>query len=159
MPSTILSLPQDASDVFSKGNSHAVENGLMFAYGLENVTTAMVQKSCDKATESYARQILNWPQGQLDKPDIFTPVGDGAFQTLDDCTKHFVRHLRALLESSPPKAIPTYPHGYVAFSEKDMSTSATLVVAYRSVAIRPSTNSAGDRACSDSGKLKNGRRL
>lgn len=106
MSSTILSLPQDASDVFSKGNEYAVENGVVFAYDLKNFTTGMIQKSCDEATESYARQILNWPNSQLDKPEIFTPVGDGAFQNLNDCTEHFVRHLQALFESSRPWIFP-----------------------------------------------------
>lgn len=59
MPSKSLNLPQDASDVFDKGNKHAVDNGMVLIYGLQNTTKTMIQKSCDRATKSYARQALN----------------------------------------------------------------------------------------------------
>lgn len=58
-----LELPPDVSDVFDKGSQHAVDNGKVFAYGLKDVTTAMVQETCYQATENYAKEILNWPNG------------------------------------------------------------------------------------------------
>ncbi|KAJ5156107.1 hypothetical protein N7492_008910 [Penicillium capsulatum] len=130
MPATRLTLSQEACDVFSRGRKHSNCNGIVLAYGLENVTTAMVQKLCDEATESYAKEVLNWTGDESDKPKTFTPVNDGPFQTLNECTEHLVRHLQGSFEPSPPRSLPTYSHGYVAFSRKNQSTIATLVLPY-----------------------------
>lgn len=123
--------PPDASDVFDRGNQYAVEDGKLLGYGLKGVTTAMVQDICNQATESYAKEILNWPNGRLAKPDIFSPVDEGTFEDLGECTKHFVKYLRDLFESSPPKQIPTYPHAFIAVSKDEAPHNATLVLAYK----------------------------
>lgn len=57
-----IDLPPDASDLFDQGTQYAVDDGKVFGYGLKDVTTAMVQETCNQATESYAKEILKWPQ-------------------------------------------------------------------------------------------------
>jgi hypothetical protein len=111
---------------------YAVDNGKALAYGLKNVTKAMAQEACDKATESYAKEVLHWPNGRLAKPDIFSPVDAGQFENLGDCTKHFAAHLLDLFRSSPLKQLPTYPHAFLVISKEEMPSYATLVLAYKS---------------------------
>lgn len=127
-----IDLPPDASDLFDQGTQYAVDDGKVFGYGLKDVTTAMVQETCNQATESYAKEVLKWPNGRLAKPDIFSPVDEGVFENLSDCTKHFLKHLRDLFKSSPPNKVPTYPHAFIAVSKNEMPSNATLILAYKS---------------------------
>lgn len=133
-----IKLPPDASDVLDQGNQYALDNGLVSAYGLKDITTTIVQETCNQATESYAKEILGWPNGRISKPDIFSPVNeDTHFENLDDCTKHFVRYLRDLFKSSPPRMLPTYPHAFIAVSKDEVPrdeipSHVILVLAYRS---------------------------
>lgn len=128
---TGIELPPDASDVLDQGTQYALDDGKVFAYGLKDVTTDVVQETCNLATESYAKEILNWPNGRLAKPDIFSPV-EGTFENLGDCTKHFVRHLRNLFKSSPPKQVPIYPYAFIAVSRVEISRNLALILAYKS---------------------------
>ncbi|CAL5873124.1 uncharacterized protein PFLUO_LOCUS7393 [Penicillium psychrofluorescens] len=133
-----IELPPGASDVFDQGNQYALDNGLVFAYGLKEVTTAIIQETCNQATESYAKEILGWPNGRLAKPEIFSSVKeDTLFENLGDCTKHFVRYLHDLFKSSPPKMLPTYPHAFIAVSKEEDSrdkipSHVILVLAHKS---------------------------
>lgn len=125
-----IELPSDAGDLFDKGTQYAVDDGMVLGYGLKDVTTAMVREICNQATESYAKEILYWPNSRLAKPDIFSPVDEeDTFENLDDCTRHFIEQLRNLFKSSPPKQIPTYPHAFIAISKDDMPNNVTLVLA------------------------------
>lgn len=126
-----LDIPLDAPEAFEKGNKYAHDISMVLAYGLKDITTAKVQETCDEARESYARDTLEWEGDPEDKPDIFTPVTEGPFETLDDCTRHYVKHLQDLFETSSPKDIPTYPHGFVALSNDELPRKATLVLAYK----------------------------
>ncbi|KAF4418722.1 hypothetical protein FACUT_11712 [Fusarium acutatum] len=123
-----------ASQLFEKGNHHALENSTVLAYGLNDVTTKDVQKACDVATETYAKKILNWPNGRLEKPDIFkVERRNEELKDLDDCIKRFIRHLHDVFEASPPKDLPVYPHAFVVMHENCLQADAkaTLVLAHK----------------------------
>ncbi|KAJ5126135.1 hypothetical protein N7448_005447 [Penicillium atrosanguineum] len=127
-----IELPPGASGVFDQGNQYADDDGKVLGYGLKGVTTAMVHEACDQAIESYTKAILNWPNGRLAKPDIFSPVDEGTFEDLGACTTHFVRHLQDLFDSSPSKQVPAHPHSFIAISKDEVSPNAILVLAYKS---------------------------
>ncbi|KAF4447199.1 hypothetical protein F53441_9246 [Fusarium austroafricanum] len=129
-----IPVPKGAGDFFEKGNNYHCENSMTLAYGLHDTTKADVQKVCDRATESYAREILDWPNsGRFDKPDIFKADDtEGELKSLEDCTKRFVNHLAGLFQSSPPYDLPTYPHAFIVIDGKAESVkSATLVIAHQ----------------------------
>ncbi|KAF5585792.1 hypothetical protein FPCIR_8222 [Fusarium pseudocircinatum] len=125
---------QHASHVFEKGNDHALENSTVLAYGLDDVTTADVQKACDFATETYAKKILNWPNGRLEKPEIFRVEShDGQLRDSNDCFERFIGHLHDVFETSPPKDLPVYPHAFVIMDGSCLEKDATamLVLAHK----------------------------
>jgi hypothetical protein len=130
-----LQLPPDASDILEKGNQYALEMGEVLVYGLNDTTSDAVQQICDKATETFAKEVLNWPNGRLAKPDIFKGVtSDSQFKDLGDCLEAFLTQLRNLFQSSPPKALPIFPHAFIVVETKDPKTTdiATVVLAYKS---------------------------
>ncbi|KAH7208582.1 hypothetical protein DER44DRAFT_838865 [Fusarium oxysporum] len=100
--------------LFEKGNQHAVENSI---------------RACDIATETYAKKILNWPHGRLEKPEIFKVEShNGELKDLDDCIERFVGHLHGVFEASPPKDLPTYPHAFVVMDENCLKADATAIL-------------------------------
>ncbi|KAI1027798.1 hypothetical protein LB503_011896 [Fusarium chuoi] len=123
------------SDIlFEKGNHHAVENSIVLVYGLHDVTPQDVQRPCDIATETYATKILNWPNGRLEKPEIFKVEKlDQELKDLDDCIERFASHLYGVFEASPPKDLPIYPHAFVVMDENCLRAdeTATLVLAHK----------------------------
>lgn len=88
-----IQLPPNAIQAFNQGNKFYVDNGKVFAYGLREVTIAMVEDICEQATKSYAEEILHLPKGRLEKPDIFKAVDQGPFENLDACCEHFIGYL------------------------------------------------------------------
>ena len=127
MPLTPIDLPPGAEDIFDRGQKYALENGNILAYGLTGVESSTVQETCDQATDSYAREILYWPNGRLAKPEIFSPV-QGTFEDLDSCAVHFVQYMADVFASAPPKQIPVYPHAFVVISG---DADATAVIAHQ----------------------------
>ncbi|EXA33385.1 hypothetical protein FOQG_16405 [Fusarium oxysporum f. sp. raphani 54005] len=120
--------------LFEKGNQHAVENSIVLVYGLHYVTHQDVQRACDIATETYAKKILNWPNGRLEKPEIFKAESpDEELKDLDGCIKRFVCHLHDVFDASPPKDLPTYPHAFVVMDKNCLmaDATATLVLAHK----------------------------
>lgn len=126
-----IDLPPGAGDLLEQGTHYAVDDGKVLAYGFNDVAAAMVQETCNQATESYAREVLQWPKGRLAKPDIFSPV-EGVFANLNDCTQHFLEYLQDIFKSSPLEQLPTYPHAFIAVSKNNLSSKVTLVLAHRS---------------------------
>ncbi|KAF5671878.1 hypothetical protein FDENT_10724 [Fusarium denticulatum] len=125
---------QYASRAFEKGNHHALENSTVLAYGLHGVTAADVQKACEIATETYAKKILNWPNGRLEKPEIFKVEShDGQLRDSNDCFERFIDHLHDVFETSPPKDLPVYPHAFVIMDGSCLEKDATamLVLAHK----------------------------
>lgn len=123
------------ADLFEKGNHYYLDNAEVLVYGLNDATTLAVQHVCDNATESYARKILNWPNGRLEKPHVFrVDAQDGRLQNVDDCKRRFVNQLRELFQSSPPYDLPIYPHAFVVVSMDKVQSdkTVTLVVLYES---------------------------
>ncbi|KAK2687153.1 hypothetical protein QWA68_013963 [Fusarium oxysporum] len=117
-----------------RGNYHALENSMILVYGLHDVTTEDVQQACDIATETYAKKILNWPNGRLEKPEIFKVKShDEELKDLEHCIERFVGHLHDGFEASPPKDLPTYPHAFVVMDEDCLKAdaTATLVLAHK----------------------------
>jgi len=126
-----LELPPQAHDIFDKAGQYALEDSKFSAYGLESVTKDHVKEVCDRATESYARKELHWPRSRIAKPTILVQVGDGGpFKDLGSCIEDFVKRLRRMFGSSPPKQLPTYPLGFVAFSSGSARDKATIVLAH-----------------------------
>ncbi|KAJ4129194.1 hypothetical protein NW768_007729 [Fusarium equiseti] len=107
--------------LFEKGNHYALDNAPIVVFPANGATSSVAHKICDEATESYARKILNWPNGRLEKPEIFDIyTGDTKLGTLDDCTRLFVDLLQKVLDSvpqppaqNPAEDLPMYPHAFV----------------------------------------------
>jgi hypothetical protein len=63
----------------------------------------------------------NWPNGRLDKPDIFEMyTGDEKLETVGDCVELFGDLLRKALDSAPEPSVqnpaddlPMYPHAFI----------------------------------------------
>ncbi|KAI1050826.1 hypothetical protein LB507_009295 [Fusarium sp. FIESC RH6] len=125
------------SILFEKSLHYALDNAPIIAFPANGTTASAVQKICDEATESYARKILNWPNGRLAKPDIFEiHTGDEKLEGLDDCVELFVDLLQKTLDSAPePPAqnpaeeLPMYPHAFVIVDGRQ-DELVTMVVAY-----------------------------
>ncbi|KAF5664692.1 hypothetical protein FHETE_6963 [Fusarium heterosporum] len=125
-----VNLTKDIGDILEKGSHHYLENAQVLAYGLNDATMEAVQQVCDRATESYAREILNRRFGT---PDIFkVDTCDGKLKDLYDCIDHFIDCIRILFETSPPYDLPIYPHAFIIIDTEKVQSSetVTLVVAY-----------------------------
>ncbi|EWG44768.1 hypothetical protein FVEG_05760 [Fusarium verticillioides 7600] len=125
---------REARVVFEKGNHHALENSIILVYALHDVTPQDVQQACEIATETFAKKILNWPNGRLDKPEIFKVKSHhGQLRDSNDCFERFVNHLHDVFEASPPKDLPVYPHAFVIMDGSCLEKDATamLVLAYK----------------------------
>lgn len=99
------------------------------ACGLDDVTSHEVKEICDRATESHAKSILSWPHGGLGKPEIFNPVDEGSFDSLEACTDHFLEPVRELVESTAARAFSMHALAFVAVSRHELPEEITLVVA------------------------------
>ncbi|KAG5794290.1 hypothetical protein H9Q69_006642 [Fusarium xylarioides] len=120
---------EQASHLFEKGNHHALENSTVLVYGLHDVTTEDVQKACDVATETYAKKILNWPNGRLEKPKILKIEShDEQLRDSNDCFERFVGYMQDVFETSPPKDLPIYPHAFVVMDGSCLEKDATAIV-------------------------------
>ncbi|KAM0343767.1 hypothetical protein ACHAPU_008194 [Fusarium lateritium] len=127
-----VDVTKDIGDIFEKGNHYYLENAHILACGLNNATTEAVQKVCDEATESYAREILN---GRFGTPDIFkVDTCDVELKDVEDCIDRFIDTLRTLFESSPPYDLPIYPHAFIIVDMERVQSSetVTLVLAFKS---------------------------
>ncbi|KAF5555729.1 hypothetical protein FMEXI_1416 [Fusarium mexicanum] len=119
----------EANVVFEKGNHHALENSTVLVYGLHDVTHQDVQQACDFATETYAKKILNWPNGRLEKPGIFkVERHDGQLRDSNDCFEQFVDHLHDVFDTSPCKDLSIYPHAFVVMDGSCLEKDATAVL-------------------------------
>lgn len=127
-----ITLPKGAASAFETGRRYALDDSLTLGYAFQNTDHDHAQSICDEATESYARVTLHWPKGRLAKPDIFHVVDDASkpFKTLEECAEHFIQHLQSLYETSPPKQLQTYPHAFVALTQKGDADTAILAMAY-----------------------------
>ncbi|KAF5640822.1 hypothetical protein F52700_3534 [Fusarium sp. NRRL 52700] len=77
-----------ASVVFEKRDNHALDDSIVLVYGLHDVTPQHVQRACDIAIETYAKKILKWPNGRLEKPEILKVESrDGELKELDNCIR------------------------------------------------------------------------
>ncbi|KAF5982006.1 hypothetical protein FBULB1_4508 [Fusarium bulbicola] len=109
----------EANVVIEKGNNHALENSIVLVYGLHDVTHQDVQQACDFATETYAKKILNWPNGRLEKPEIFKVEShDGQLRDSNDCFERFVGHCHVPIEVELGLAVESLRLGDV--TETDM---------------------------------------
>ncbi|KAG4290098.1 hypothetical protein FPRO06_01984 [Fusarium proliferatum] len=109
-------------------------NGLRQIERNKEVTTEDVQKACDVASKTYAKKILNWPDGRLEKPKIFKfESHDKEIRNVDDCIERFIGHLHDVFEVSPPKDLPIYPHAFVVMDGSCLKAdaTATLVLAHK----------------------------
>ncbi|RBA14868.1 hypothetical protein FPRO05_13084 [Fusarium proliferatum] len=109
-------------------------NGLRQIERNKEVTTEDVQKACDVASKTYAKKILNWPDGRLEKPKIFKVEShDKEIRNVDDCIERFIGHLHDVFEVSPPKDLPIYPHAFVVMDGSCLKAdaTATLVLAHK----------------------------
>ncbi|KAH7179949.1 uncharacterized protein B0J16DRAFT_403317 [Fusarium flagelliforme] len=112
---------QERATLFEKGSHYALDNAPIIVFPANGTTSSAAQKICDQATESYARKVLNWPNGRLDKPDIFEIyTGDEKLEDLNGCIETFVNLLRTALKpapeppvQSPAEDLPMYPHAFI----------------------------------------------
>lgn len=101
----------------------------VLAYGLDGVTIQEVKETCNRATELYTTSTLNWPNGPLAKPEIFNPVDEGSFNSIDACAEQFFKRMRELIESTSARAFPMYALAFVVVSKHELPDKVTLVVA------------------------------
>lgn len=125
-----IELPSNASGVLERGIHRVNESALVLAYGLKDVSSTTIQETCDRATETYARSILHWPEGRLAKPDVFKPVEKTGFTSIEECASHYIQYIDSVLESSP-QDMPEYPEGFIVLSEDQLPDKAALVLAYQ----------------------------
>ncbi|KAF5582555.1 hypothetical protein FPANT_8486 [Fusarium pseudoanthophilum] len=117
-----------------KGNGHALENSIVLVYGLHGVMSQVVHRECEIATETFAKKMLNWPNGRLEKPEIFKVEShDGQLRDSNDCFERFIGHLHDVFEVSPPKDLPVYTHAFVIMDGSCLENYATamLVLAHK----------------------------
>ncbi|KAJ6786217.1 hypothetical protein PWT90_05751 [Aphanocladium album] len=129
-----LTVPENAPGAFTRGSSYTnLENSSVLAYRLQGVTVDTVIQVCRRATETYAREILNWPEGRLTKPDIFSSADAhvGA-ESVEQCAELFAQHLTDLYQSSSPKedktTLSTYPYAFIVVSPAELPHNAIVVV-------------------------------
>ncbi|KAF5633118.1 uncharacterized protein FTJAE_7297 [Fusarium tjaetaba] len=100
----------EASSLFEKGNHHALENSIVLVYGLHDVTSQDFHRACEIAAETFAKKIMNWPNGRSEKPETFKVESHGRkLRDSNDCFGQFIDRLRDVFETSPPKDLPVYP--------------------------------------------------
>ncbi len=126
-----IPLPKSAADAFSRGEHYNLDNSAILAYGLQGVASKQVQEICDRATESYAKQVLNWPNGQLAKPDIFIPASESSPENVAQCAERFVQHLNGLYPLEKGRELRTYPHAFVVICKGKLPDTVLVVIAYQ----------------------------
>lgn len=129
-----IELPASAGQVLEQAGDHNFDNAKVLAYKLNGVETEQLQQTCDRATESYARKALKWPDGRLEKPDIFETVERprSGFTDLQACAEHFIQKLQTLLASDPPHQLPTYYKAFVVASKDEMPDRVAIVLMLQS---------------------------
>lgn len=123
-----VKLPDNASDILKRGSQYVIDNSPIFIYSLSGVTSSQVKAAGDRATESYARKVLNWPNGRLAKPDILTAASETSLKTVDECAEHYITHLRDLYQLEET-ALSTYPHAFVVISKDCLPDNAATILA------------------------------
>ena len=119
-----LQLPEGAEKILNLTETYNFDNCRMLAY---NLSDNDLQEVCERATESYARKVLKWPDGRLAKPEILEPVGGNtAFEDINSCLRHFVQHLEASLDLDSSKMLPILPEAFVVISKSDHASLVLL---------------------------------
>ncbi|KAF4956878.1 hypothetical protein FGADI_3481 [Fusarium gaditjirri] len=114
-----------------RGHIEAAEGSMNAALGaLKDIDMNKrdIQQACDIATETYAKKILNWPNGRLEKPEIFKFESSGEMRDLGGCMQRFVSH-HDEFEASPPNDLPTNPHALVVMDENCLKADETATMA------------------------------
>lgn len=127
-----IQLPQGASHLFDQAEDFNFDNSKVLAYRLKDLEAKDLTEACERATESYARKVLNWPSGRMEKPAIFDVVDSKTgLEDINACLRGFVRHFQGLLGTDPPKTLPTYYRAFVVMSKDELPDQSTIVLIHK----------------------------
>jgi hypothetical protein len=124
-------VPAEACRFLDQGGEYNFDNCKVLAYRLQGVDDKQLRQVCEAATDSYAREILKWPNGRLAKPEIFKVDGQAACKDISDCVQRFLDCLQTLLKSQPPRMLPIYYKAFIAASKDDPPGRTTLVLFHK----------------------------
>jgi len=122
-------LPTEACRLLDQGGEYNFDDCKIAAYRLKGVDDKQLRQLCEAATDSYAREILNWPNGRLAKPEIFELDSQAALTDISACVQRFIDRLQTLLESQPPRMLPIYYKAFITAS-KDNAPGRTKLVLF-----------------------------
>ncbi|KAG9850072.1 hypothetical protein KCU98_g4045, partial [Aureobasidium melanogenum] len=112
-------------------NSH-LDDSLIRVYLLQPITSVEAVSTCQRARDTYARDVLGCPGSGIEPPDLFKiyDAERNTFHGLEECWKDFMIFLQSTYsDQNYPESPIEFPLGFIALTAPD-SQRATLVCCF-----------------------------
>lgn len=110
-----------------------LDDSFLRVYLLQPVTLAEAASTCQRAHDTYARDILGYPVSEIEPLELFKiyDAERNTFHSLEECWENFMIFLQSTYsdESYPQSAIE-FPLGFIVFTAPN-SQKATLVCCFK----------------------------
>ncbi|KAK6004808.1 hypothetical protein QM012_008670 [Aureobasidium pullulans] len=116
-----------------RGQDSHFDDSLIRVYFLNPVTSVEAASTCQRAHDTYARDILGCPSSEIEAPDLFKIYDSerNTFHSLAECWKDFMIFLQSTYsDQNFPKSPTEFPLGFVVLTASD-SQRATLVCCFK----------------------------
>jgi hypothetical protein len=116
-----------------RGQNSYLDDSLIRVYHLQPVTSVEAASTCQRAHDTYARDILGCPGSGIEPPDLFKiyEAERNTFHSLEDCWEDFKIFLQSTYsDQTYPENPIEFPLGFIVLTAPD-SQRATLVCCFK----------------------------
>lgn len=127
------SLAPPIEQYLERGQNSYLDDSLIRVYFLQPVTSIEAASICQRAYDTYARDILGCPGSSIEAPNLFNihAAERNTFHSLLECWKDFTTFLQSTYKDQNHPASPIeYPLGFIVLTAPD-SQRATLVCCFK----------------------------
>ncbi|KAG9588907.1 hypothetical protein KCU77_g6563, partial [Aureobasidium melanogenum] len=116
-----------------RGYNSYLGDSLIRVYLLQPVTSVEAISTCQRARDTYARDILGCPGSEIEPPDLFKiyDAERDTFHSLEECWKDFMIFLQSTYsDQNYPESPVEFPLGFIVLTAPN-SQRATLVCCFK----------------------------
>lgn len=116
-----------------RGQNSYLDNSLIRVYFLQPLTSIEAASTCQRAHDTYARDILGCPGSGIEPPGLFKIYGAerNTFHNLEECWKDFMLFLQSTYsDQNYPESSIEFPLAFIVLTAPE-NQRATLVCCFK----------------------------